>query len=343
MGKRRVTMTDIARELGVSVSVVSLVLAGKAREHRISERLAEEVKIMADRMGYRINQLARGLRTGRSGLIGLIVADISNPYFGQMARLIENQAFSLGYQLVTGSSDEQHGKLRQIGEVLVSRQVDALIVVPVFHADGVLRQLARAVAPTVLIDRYAPVFRGASFCGHHYDGGYRLTKWLLDQGYRNPVAMTLDTRMTHHAERIRGFKKALARLKGTENTDPHVWLVRDRSPGRELEEHIDRLRHFGVDAVFFVNHMIAVEALKIFQRKGIRIPEDLGVVSFDDPEVFELHQPGITCYRQPLETICDAAMERIHLLFAGEDVPRASKFLFKGELIVRASTRKQPL
>ena len=115
---KKVTIVDIAKELGVSNAMVSMVLSGKGSEHRISEKAAKRVFESAKKLGYKPNQMAKALRTGKSGVLGLIVADIANPFFANIARSIENEAEKFGYQVMFASSDEDLEKFTKLGETI---------------------------------------------------------------------------------------------------------------------------------------------------------------------------------------------------------------------------------
>jgi LacI family transcriptional regulator len=152
--KLKVSLTDIAKELNVSTALVSLVLRDKWKENRISKELAKKVYETAEKLGYKPNVVAQSLRTGRTGIIGLIIADISNPFYSKIARIIEDEAELLGYEVMFGSSEEKLEKFIKVGETLISRQVDGLIVVPVFDSKEILLEWKKRNIPIVTIDRF---------------------------------------------------------------------------------------------------------------------------------------------------------------------------------------------
>ena len=193
----------------------------------------------------------------------------------------------------------------------------------------------------VLIDRYCPDISAAAFCGHHQDGGYQLTRHLIKQGYQYPVAFTFDQSLSHNVDRIKGFKKALKVYHLYAEGSPPVVILPEADIGSRLEERLDLVIHAGNDSLFFANHAIAIEALRVFRRKGISIPQDIGMVSFDNPESFDLHDPGITCYEQPLAQICSQAVHYVTHSLTGEPPVSTKKNLIKGSLIIRNSTQKK--
>ncbi len=332
----RIKLSDIAQELDVSVGLVSLVLSGKSKENRISDVMAQKVIDKAEELGYRANQLARGLRTGRSGIIGLIVADIANPFFGKMARSVENRAFDMGYQVMFGSSDENPDKLGQLIDVMVSRQVDGLVIVPVRHSQDQLRAVAKHSIPMVLIDRDCPGVAEDLCCADNFAGAMTLTKLLLDKGYKKVGAFVLDQVVSNNIDRINGYKAAL-KQQDLEVDEKLIFTIAYQDLENDLEPALMEARAAGCDALFFANNSIGIKSLKLVHEKGISIPDELGIVSFDNPEAFHISNPGITCYEQPIELICSQAVELITDKIKKQDSNPVQKIVFEGKLIERNS------
>jgi LacI family transcriptional regulator len=336
MVKKRVKLIDIARELNVSVGLVSLVLAGKAKEQRISNEISKKVLQKAKEMGYQANQLARGLRTGKTGIVGLIVADIANPYFGRMARCIENEAAILGYQVMFGSSDEDGLKLKQLINVFLSRQVDGIIVVPVKNSKEMFIEIKKHSIPIVLIDRYCDDLEVDFVCSDNVDGSFQLTSLLLDKGYHKIAAFVYNTEVTNNRDRIKGYASAIQNLKSLENMNDLIFEVGFNHLEEKLESAIKNAIEKGCDALFFANNSLGVLSLNILDKLGKKIPDDIGLVSFDNPEVFQIVKPGITCFEQPVELMCT---EAIRILSAKINNKNPSEYqrLLQGSLILRES------
>ncbi|MBN1987210.1 MAG: LacI family DNA-binding transcriptional regulator, partial [Prolixibacteraceae bacterium] len=141
---KKTSLNDIAQKLGVSKTLVSLVLNGKAREHRISEEVQKKVLKLAKELNYRPNQIAQGLRTGKTNTLGLIIADIANPFFGKLGREIEKEASLHGYRVMFCSSDEKAENSKKQIEVLQQGQVDGFIISPPEESEEQIRSLLKS-------------------------------------------------------------------------------------------------------------------------------------------------------------------------------------------------------
>ncbi len=338
MSEKRIKLSDIASELNVSVGLVSTVLSGKSKENRISDSLAEKVFQAANEMGYQANQLARGLRTGRSGIIGLIVADIANPYFGKMARIVENEAFKLGYQVMFGSSDEHPEKLNKLIQVFLSRQVDAMVIVPVRESKEHLLALQKQAIPVVYIDRYCEGIEEDVCCSDNADGTFQLTNLLLKRGYSKIAAFVYDLSLSINKDRVLGYQAALAAAKKYLHPSRVISFEPQRME-RELRPVLETLLNQGYDGFLFANNSIGIQTMKLLEEMKIKVPEQIGVVSFDNPDAFLLAKPGITCFEQSIEEICSRAVEIVAEKLDRETNIKTKSGIhsFKGKLIQRAS------
>ena len=337
MAQNRVKLIDIATKLDVSVGLVSLVLSGKSKAHRISDALAGKVIETAKTLGYQPNQLARGLRTGKSGIIGLLVADIANPFFGKMARFIENEAEKLEYQVMFGSSDENPGKLERLIDVFISRQVDGMIIVPVIQSERCLSSLREQSIPFVFIDRYCKEIEEDSVVSDNYLGAYQLTKLLIKNGYSKIAALTHNAQLLNIMDRVLGYKAALNDEGISHTSGDLVFEVGFDQPGTRLETALKQALDKGCDSFFFANNELGINSLKYFDRMGLGIPDDVGIVSFDNPEAFQVVKPGITCWEQPVESMCIEATGILSEKIRGESASKPERISLPGSLIIRGS------
>ncbi len=169
---KNTSLSDIARKLGVSTTLVSLVLNGKTEESRISKEVAQKVLKTAREMNYKPNQLARGLRTGKTKTLAFIVADISNIFFARLARVIEDEAEKYGYKVMFGSSDESPEDLSEMLDIFQERKVDGFIISPTIGSRKFIAQLRRKNIPFVLIDRYFPELKSNYVIVDNYEASY---------------------------------------------------------------------------------------------------------------------------------------------------------------------------
>ncbi|MBI9065344.1 MAG: substrate-binding domain-containing protein, partial [Marinilabiliaceae bacterium] len=316
---------------------VSCVLSGKAKENRISKNLAKKVIDKANELGYQTNQMARGLRTGKSGILGLVVADIANPYFGKMARFIENEAAKLGYQVMFGSSDEDSNKLNSIVNVFLSRQVDGLVIVPVNGSEEFLKKLKDQSVPFVFIDRYSEGVDVETVCTDNFEGAYQLTHLLISKGCKKIASFVYDTNLTNNLERIKGYESCLKSAGLYKGNEELVYEVGFKHMEQRLESSIKLALKNKCDAFFFANNALGVHCIKYFKDNGVRIPDDIKVVSFDNPEAFQIVDPSITCYEQPIEQMSARAIKVLFDKIENRSLVQNRTYLLPGNLIVRNS------
>jgi len=335
MPNKRITLSDIAKEMNVSVGLVSLVLSGKAKENRIRDDVAQKVLAKAEEMGYQANIMARGLRTGKSGIIGLVVADIANPFFGTLARHIENEAAKQGYQVMFGSSDEDPDKLDSLINTFHSRQVDGLIIVPVEESKTSLEKIQNQYIPTVLVDRECQGFQEDLIGTDNYLGGFELTNVLVKEKYKKIGAFVYDLKLSNNIERIRGYREAIQ--QADYEIEPWIYKVDFYNIEKELEKGLRKAIDESCDALFFANNNLGILSLKILWNIDKKLPKEIGMVSFDNPEAFEISRPRMTSYAQPIEEISKQAVAMLISKMKNKQASINQRILLPGKLILRDS------
>lgn len=337
------SISDIARKAGVSVSTVSFVMNDKAVKMRISREVIEKVENVAREMGYRPNQLARGLRTGKTRTIGLIVENISNAFFATLAKTIEDEAKKYDYKVVYCSTDNDEEKARELINMLSQRQVDGYIITPTPQLAEEIRKLQGENKPVVLIDRYFPEHEEIpAVLVDNYEGVAKGTEYLISKGYSKIALVTIENEMAHMKDRIQAYYDVLGRHgiavdETLVNTVPY-------HAGREksLEQIRNLLKGAGtsINAVFFLTNYLGVLGIEAIKSMQIRIPEQLAVLCFDDNDIFRLYTPTISVIRQPIEAIGQQAMctliERLKHT-GGEAFPITEPVQLVSELIARES------
>lgn len=335
---KRVSLADIAESAGVSKSLVSLVLNDRGDDHGISKKTQRKVKEVAEKLNYKPNSMARSLRTGKTNTIGLIIADIGNPFFARLARSIEDFAITKGYHLLFSSSDECPALEEQLIEMMQNRQVDGLIIASTFVQNNckILDQMHAQGFPFVLIDRYIPNTEFSSVVSDNEKGTMELVEHLVNQG-RKKIALYSITpsHLTSITDRISGYKKALA--KNNIPIDPQLIIEIPFDNTSILRESIDLLEQKKVDAIITLNNSLAHICLKSCQEKGIKIPEDMALTSFDDVDWFDLVNPGITSVRQPIEAMGERSVQILIDKFKSKKHLGKKEFL-DVDLIIRKSS-----
>lgn len=340
---KNITIKDIALKAGVAPSTVSAVLNGKTRESRISEQLASRVRGIAADMGYQPNHTAVALRTGKTRVLGLIVEDISNVFFASLAKIIEEEADSIGYKVLYCSTENNEDKARERVRMLSQRQVDGFLITPTPGMRAEIDKLAAQHKPLVLMDRYFPGLAVPHVVVDNYNGTQMAMQHLLAKDYRRIAFVTIQLDQVQMHQRRQAYEDSLreAGLPVEEN------LVLQLPYHGKPEESVQQIRRFiseqpELDAIFFATNYVGVYGLEAIKDLGLSIPDQLAVICFDDHDIFRLYSPAITIVKQPVALIAQTAMQLLIRQFEkGHGVPVSSQsfqVLQPAQLVVRAST-----
>ncbi len=340
--KNHVSITDMAKELGVSKTLVSLVLNNKADKQGISKKTQNKVLKCAKKMNYKPNLMARGLRIGKTDTIGLVVSDIANPFYSKMARYIEDFLGKQNFHLAICSTDENTEKESNIIRLMREKQFDGLIISSSQKKPDDFKQLLREDYPFVLIDRNFKSIK-ANFVGiENYDATYHAIKHLVGQGYNNVTAFAVSPcYVSSIKERINGFRDAM-KDSGIDFVPEMLVEIPFNEVKYTVKEELLKLTRPNnkIKALFAINNNIAVACLEAFQELNINIPDDIAFVAFDDIDAYKLTTPPITAIDQPLEGMCYHAVQ---ILLNEINKPAKSKksVIFSPSLILRGSVKKQ--
>lgn len=340
--KKKVLLKDVAEYVGVSSALVSYVLNNKDKQARVGEEIARKIRKAAADLKYQPNFIAKSLQSGRTNTIGLIVADISNPFFSSIARIIEDEAMRQGYVVIFGSSDESAEKSMRLTEVFSNRGVDAFIIAPSKNAEKQIRALQRKNVPVVLIDRYFQHLQTDYVIINNYASAYTAVDHLVKNGSRRIAMMAYDTPLEHMQQRISGYRAAL-RDNGIEYQEDWLSLVSYNDVVKQVEAYIKALTtpRLRIDGFFFATNTLAVESLKLLTQMDIRIPDDLAIVSFDESDAFDLFYPPVTYVSQSLDALGKGAVE-LALARIRDKKTKTRQLVIESKLVIReSSVRKQ--
>ena len=298
-----ISIKDIAKQAGVSPTTVSFVLNGKAKEKRISDQVSKKILKIANKLKYKPNQLARGLRTGKTKTLGLIVEDIANNFWANVAKVVEDEADKHGYKVLYGSTEDNSEKARGLLEVLKYRQGDGYIITPTKNMEKEIELLKMVRKPVVLMDRYLPNVDSHYVVVDNYQGAFAATSHLIAQGYKKIAIITTTSDQVQMKQRMEGFAAALKKHGITFNKTIVKKLPFDLDRAGHTQEITKFLRATKVDAIFFATNYLGIYGIESIRSLGLRIGADVGMVSFDDHDLFRLHSPSITCVSQPIGEI----------------------------------------
>jgi LacI family transcriptional regulator len=343
MKKQKVSLKHIAESLSVSNTLVSLVLNHKGDEHGISKETQKKVYDKAKEMEYMPSFMARGLRTGRSYTIGLILSDISNPFYSKMVRYMEDEAAKNDYTFLICSSDESPEKEKRIIKMLVDRQVDGLIISSSQSSPEFLTDLEDKKIPYVLIDRFFEEHPQAnSVYVDNVRGVYKGVEFLVTKGYKR-IAMFAVTPIyiSSIRERIDGYLKSLKAF-GYDYGNELLVEVDFYNLKQSIQSSLNYLLHESgepIDAIFAINNNVAVACMQVLREMNLQVPNDIGLLSFDDIDLFQLTNPSISAISQPVETISKTAVNRVINMIRNSNT-EIEHITLQTELIARESTQK---
>jgi LacI family transcriptional regulator len=301
---KKTSLKDIAEQLGVSKTLVSLVLNNRGNEKGISAATQKKVKDLAKKLNYNPNQMARSLRLGSSKTIGLIVADISNTFYSTIAKNIEEEAAKQGYNVMFMSSLEDPEKEAKMIRLLLDRGVDGLIISTSFKGRDEIHQLRDGNVPFVLIDRYIPGVKTNNVLVDNYHGAFDMTEHLLNLDLKRIALLTISpSHLSTMKQRVSGYKDALRKHGVPVNNNlireiPHDSIY--KSMEITLKELIIKKN---VQSIFFLNNNLTKAGLELINKFNLRIPQDISIASFDDIDMFRFSYPTITSVIQPKEEI----------------------------------------
>lgn len=343
MTVKKTSLNDIATKLGVSKTLVSMVLNNKGNDNGISKETQKRVKDLAEKLNYKPNLFARGLRIGKSNIIGLIVADISNPFYAKIARKVEDYCNKFGFNIIVCSSDEKNDKESNLIQVLKYRQVDGLIISTTQDKTIDFEEMHKEDYPFVLIDRDIENFKANKVMVNNKTGSLELMNHLLEQKHENIALLKISPNyLSTIKQRSDAYIEALTQ-KGFNVNDNYIFNI----PFNDVENStINAIEHIiknkpEITALFVTNNNLAVAALKAFNKFKVNIPNDMAFASFDDIDLFQITSPTITSVAQPIDDICKSSVEILINRINNPDKPKLTNRVLDTELIIRESTIKK--
>lgn len=332
------TIIDIAKVLGVSPSTVSRALNNSTE---INENTRKEILRLANEMDYRPNFLAQSLNRGETHTIGVVIPDIQRPFFAGVVAGIQKVATEAGYRVMICQSNESHPTETLNVQALVTSRVDGLLI---SHSketssfEHVKLQLKKGM-PIVHFDRVCNEVDTAKVVQEDFGGSFTLVEHLITQGYRRIAVMAGPEDLLISKTRIEGYKAALAKysIEFDETLIYHSNFKPEES-AKALNYWLDLLEK--PDSIFTVHYANGIEMIMDLKQRGLRIPEEMGIVAFGDELIASLIEPSLTVFHQFPFTIGEtAASMLIENIISKENFEPYTKVI-KGELIVRKSSKK---
>jgi LacI family transcriptional regulator len=337
---KKASIKDIAEAVGVSTALVSYVLNNREREARVSPETAKKVRKTAKRLNYQPNQVAKTLKSGRSLAIGLIVADISNPFFGHLARTIEDRSEKAGYTVIFASSDENAESSNKLMKALINRQIDGFIIAPAEGTQAQLQYLKASNIPFVLIDRYFEEINSSYVISDNLNATFKATKELLRNGHKKIGFVRYKNELQHTQDRYNGYVNALKSEK-RKDYEKYVCEV-DYNDPEDFKYQVKKIigAKNKIDAVLFSTNTLSIMGLKLLIDLNIKVPDDLAVFCFDESESYDLFYCPVSYVKQPMKEIGEKAVEILLNQLSNRKKINFSKEVLPTELILAQSSLK---
>lgn len=330
-----VRLKDVAKRAGVSSTTVSLVL-NQGSNSRISEKTRERILQAVKELGYQPNKTTQSLTPNIPPTIGLVITDITNPFFTDLAGVIENVASRYGYNIILCNTGQSLKKETEYLEVLWRRKVDGLIIAPVDDKESNIHEFLKRDIPVVFVDRYIEGADTNAVVLDNIEGAYTATEYLLRLGHRRIGILSGLQSVKTGKDRLQGYLNALKAY----NVPVDERLISDGMFSVDGgKSAIDRLLSLSPrpTAIFSTAGPMTVGALLEFKKRRIKVPEDISFISFDDNIWALLVEPPITVIAQPIPDIGKEAVQFVVQLIQGWGTDGNRKIVLKPQLIIRNS------
>jgi len=332
MANDKVTSAQVAALAGVSQSAVSRVFTPGASA---SKKTVERVRAAAEELGYRPNALARGLITGRTRMIGLVVAYLDNQFYPVALELLSRALQERGYHILMFMAGNTTDKIAEVVGELMDYQVDGIITASVAMSNDLTTRCAAAGIPVVMFNRGQDDARLSEVTSDNVAGGRRAAEFLLAGGHRRIAHVMGWQGSSTGRDRAAGFSQAMqaagmapvAMIDGMYNRETAAAVARDLFSGPDRP-----------DAVFVGNDHMAFAVMDVLRFElGLSVPGDVSVMGYDDVPLASWPAYDLTTIRQPVRRMVDATVDALMAQIEGDGMPR--KLQIDGSLIVRKSTR----
>lgn len=331
-----VTIKDVAKKAGVSISTVSRTLSGNIF---VSDETKKKVLQVIEELDYTPNFFAKGLKEGKTGVIGLVIPNINNPIYPMVTKGIEDMARRKGYNVILCNTDERIDNEKKVIEILKKKWVDGIILASASRDPEYIHAVKEDIKiPMVLLVRS---FKGKfdSIISNNFEASYEAVEYLIKRGHKKIAILNGDLEIELYRERFEGYKKAI--------TDYDMELREERSfscsfENKECYFKTLKLLKSGIDcdAIFATNDLRAIEAIKAIKDAGLKVPDNISVVGFDDIDISSMIDPPLTTVAQPFYQMGEVAVKRLVELIdskGGKNKPKVTTL--KSKLVVRGSTR----
>ncbi len=332
---KNITIKDIAREAGVSIALVSFVMnnrigADGKQKYRVSETTKERILEVARRLDYRPNSAARMLRQGRTHVLGVILSDMGNIFYGTIAHYLEKMADARGYTVLFGNTEENPEQFGRLVQSFLEKDVEGFIVVPCQGSRAGMERLMASGRPFVVIDRHHPLYNVPSVYTDNADAMRQALQAIRAQGATRIEMVSYAMRISSMTDREESFREVLG-------PDAHIYHLPFTITEADADAVAREVIGKGTDGLVMASNVPSVAVLKALFRRGVRIQQDIRIVGFDYSNVYNFFNPPISYILQPLPQIAEQAalylFRLIEMKERGEDItPVQDNIILKATL-----------
>ncbi len=341
MGKRSITIKEMARMLGVSKSTVSRALRDSGE---IGEETKQRVLELARELSYFPNPIALSLVGNKSNTIGVIVPDIANPFFSSVIGGIEEVAYSRGYHVMIYQSHDSYERERMDARHISARHADGLIISIASHSADFehLKALQDNGIPIVLFDRFIEEIQTHKVQVDDYKGAFEATEHLVSQGCRKIAHISGPLNLSISRHRLRGYRDVLAKYDIPFREEWVVTCEYNQEEGADRAYQLMALRE-RPDAIFAASDRIAIGVHLALKQLGYRMPDDIALIGFSDLPVSALLDPPLSTVVQPTKEMGHCSAELLLSLIESKKPPAAFETkVLQSRLVIRRSSCKLP-
>jgi LacI family transcriptional regulator len=334
--EKEVTIYDLARKLNISIATVSRALKD---DPVVSKKTRKKIADLAQEMGYRSNNFARNLRTQRTNTIGVIIPRINSYFMSAVIAGMENIATSEGYTLIISQSSESQEKERTNAATMFNNRVDGLLVSLAYDTESLthFEPFIKKKIPLVFFDRTADQPDTICVQINNIKAAYEATTHLISQGRRRIVHITASQKRNVYVDRLQGYKQALTDQRLPFREDYVIVGNLSQEAGADAAARI-RQMHPLPDAVFVANDNCAVGCMMALKQMGIRIPEDIAFVGFNNDPVSTVVEPNLTTINYPGYEMGQVAARNLISNLSGAGARSTNTIILRSELVIRESS-----
>ncbi len=338
--EKEITIYDIARQLDISAATVSRAL----KDHpAINKHTKKKITDLAEKLGYRSNNFASNLRTQRTNTIGVMVHELRSQFMTSVLSGIEKITTEANYDLIIAHSSETYKKEAANAQNLFHKRVDGVIASLAFDTENLahFEPFERKGIPVIFFDRVFEDSEGAKVIINNRKAGYDATTHLIEQGCKRIAHITANLKRNVYAERLKGYQQALTE-HGIKYNEKYV-IVDDLSEEASIHSARKILAMKPMpDGIFITNDFCAAVCIQTLKEAGVRIPEDIAVVGFNNDVICKIIEPKLSTINYPGNEIGEiVARNLINHLQGNTNINLTNTIIIKSELIVRESSRKR--